>query len=80
MPHVNIVYTEPPSGVRRRTKSGLAAAKAAGRTGGRPTLMTDTQVEHARSLRTEGRSVTEIADLFNVSKNTIYRVTDAAAS
>lgn len=58
-----------------RTKDGLAAARARGRRGGRPAKMTPARVMEARRLYAEGNTtVTAIADLFGVSRPTIYRV------
>lgn len=59
--------------VRERTLAGLAAARAAGRTGGRPRALTPQQVEQVRILRAAGRSPTEIARTLGVSRSTAYR-------
>jgi hypothetical protein len=62
------------------TKEGLAAARARGRIGGRPTRLTSRQVEVARAMYSEigadGKrryTVDEIAETFAVSRKTIYR-------
>jgi DNA invertase Pin-like site-specific DNA recombinase len=58
-----------------RTKDGLAAARSRGRLGGRPAKMTPARVVEARRLYASGETtVTAIADLFGVSRPTIYRV------
>lgn len=56
-----------------RTRAGLAAAREHGSKPGRkPSLRAD-QVEVARRLCSEGKSVKEVAELFGVSRSTIYR-------
>ena len=59
--------------IRERTMAGLQAAAARGRRGGRPTTLTDVQLEHARSLRSDGKSLSAIAGVLNVSKSTVAR-------
>lgn len=57
-----------------RTKDGLAAARARGRHGGRPAKMTPARVVEARRLYADGdTTVAAIAELFGVSRPTIYR-------
>lgn len=57
------------------THEGLAAARARGRVGGRKPKLTDTQVDHVRRLYAGGdTTVADIAALFSVSRQTIYRV------
>lgn len=55
------------------TREGLAAARARGRKGGRPSALTAEHVSHARRMLDEGKSVTEVAEFFSVSRPTIYR-------
>jgi DNA invertase Pin-like site-specific DNA recombinase len=65
------------------TVEGLAAARARGRTGGRKPSLTASQITHARKLYADGgHTVAEIAGLFGVSRQTIYRALepDAVAS
>jgi DNA invertase Pin-like site-specific DNA recombinase len=65
------------------THEGLAAARARGRTGGRKPSLTPAQVKHARELYKSGdHTVAQIAALFGVSRQTIYRTLepDAVAS
>lgn len=64
--------------LRERTIAGLAAARARGRRGGRPTIMTAAKTGTARKLLAEGRTITEIAQLLGVARTTIYRHLDAA--
>ncbi|MFE5403365.1 recombinase family protein [Streptomyces sp. NPDC056580] len=56
-----------------RTRAGLDAAKAQGRTGGRPTVMSTDKLAAAKARRTKGESVTAIAKALNVSRATLYR-------
>jgi DNA invertase Pin-like site-specific DNA recombinase len=55
------------------TLEGLAAARARGRVGGRPTVMTPTMVEMARRMFDEGRKPGEIARELRVGRATVYR-------
>jgi DNA invertase Pin-like site-specific DNA recombinase len=56
-----------------RTYAGLAAARAQGRVGGRRPVLNSAQVTEVQRMHAAGRAVQEIADLFNVSRDTIYR-------
>jgi DNA invertase Pin-like site-specific DNA recombinase len=60
--------------MRSRTMDGLAAARARGKLGGRKPKLSDKQVAEVTRLYSDERSVQEIADLFGVSRPTIYRV------
>jgi DNA invertase Pin-like site-specific DNA recombinase len=62
-----------------RTKDGLAAAKARGRAGGRPLTLSVQQAAEVTSMLSADRSVTEVAELFKVSRATIYRTVRAGA-
>ena len=62
-----------------RTKAGLQAAKAKGRTGGRPAALGDHSKTLAREMHTSGKTVTQIADTPRVSRATIYREFKATA-
>jgi DNA invertase Pin-like site-specific DNA recombinase len=56
------------------TNEGLDAARARGARLGRPPAMTEEQVRHARDLLTRpGNTVTSIAKLLDVGRNTIYK-------
>jgi putative DNA-invertase from lambdoid prophage Rac len=57
-----------------RTQSGLARAKAAGKTLGRPTKTTDAQREEIIARHQQGVSISELARLYNVSRISISRV------
>ncbi|MCP4933207.1 MAG: recombinase family protein [bacterium] len=57
-----------------RTKAGLAAARARGRFGGRPRVLSGPKRSLARSMMKSGdHTVTEIADHLGVSRATLYR-------
>lgn len=65
--------------LKERVVSGLAAARSRGRVGGRPRVMTDKQVDHARRLRDQdGESLREIARLLGVAESTLRRRLAAA--
>lgn len=59
--------------IRERTQAGLAAARADGRVGGRPSVMTDQRLKIARDLRSDGASIDDIAEALGVSRSTVYR-------
>lgn len=63
--------------MRARTIDGLASARARGRVGGRKPVMSQAKVDAARQMYSEGKYVTEIADLLGVSRPTIYRALEA---
>ena len=59
---------------RERTKSGLEAARARGRKGGRKPSLSPKKIQVARRMYAEGDStVAEIAKVLGVSRATIYR-------
>lgn len=56
------------------TLDGLAAARARGRVGGRPPVLSSRQLDQAQLMYDTGEhTVTEIADTFRVSRSTLYR-------
>ncbi len=60
--------------IRMRTREGMAVAKANGRLKGKQPKLTKTQQKHLRKLHDEGEHTqAELADLFQVSRTTIYR-------
>lgn len=59
--------------IHERTMAGLAAARAQGRTGGRPTVMDTDTLAAARARRANGESPTQIAKALGVSRASIYR-------
>ena len=60
-----------------RTTAGLAAAKAQGRTGGRPKALDSKRAKQAQTLRNAGESAADIARTLGVSVATVYRLTKA---
>ncbi|WP_149758678.1 recombinase family protein [Roseivivax sediminis] len=59
--------------IRDRTASGLAAARAQGRIGGRPTVLTPAKLAQAETAIANGYSTTAAARLVGVSRSTLYR-------
>ncbi|MDQ2708889.1 MAG: recombinase family protein [Actinomycetota bacterium] len=59
--------------IAERTREGLAAARARGRVGGRPPVMTPQKLTTARMLLGEQRTISEIAGIVGVSRGTLYR-------
>ena len=59
--------------IHERTMAGLTAAKAQGRTGGRPTVMDADKLAAARARRERGESPAKIAKALGVSRASIYR-------
>jgi len=67
--------------IRERTVAGLAAARARGRSGGRPRAMDDSKVKMARQLlRDPSVSVGEICRTLSVSRSTLYKYAGFEAS
>ncbi|WP_154096512.1 recombinase family protein [Microbacterium testaceum] len=66
--------------IAERTVAGLAAAKAQGRTGGRPKVIDSKQARTAQTLRDSGESVPDIARTLGVSIATVYRITKTPAA
>ena len=64
---------------RERTMAGLAAARARGRTGGRPTVWTPEKLRTARAMRDSGEyDVAGIARVLGVSRASVYRALSQA--
>src|SRR5262249_19642166 len=60
--------------IRERTRAGLAAARARGRTGGRPPALTAAAKQVARALLTDPAStMEEVAKRLQVAAATLYR-------
>ncbi len=59
--------------IHERTMAGLAAARAQGRNGGRPTVMDADKLAAARARRERGESPTQIAKALGVSRASVYR-------
>lgn len=59
--------------ILERTMAGLAAAKRAGKVGGRKPVMTPVKRVAARTLLDAGKEPKEVASMFGVSVGTLYR-------
>ncbi len=60
--------------IRERTQAGLAAARARGRTGGRPTVWTPDKLRAAWAMQASGEhDVASIARALGVSRASVYR-------
>ncbi|MFT4187349.1 MAG: recombinase family protein [Aeromicrobium sp.] len=59
--------------IRENTRRGLAHARAQGRVGGRPSVMTSEKIQAARAMRQEGQSYAQIGRTLSVGANTIRR-------
>jgi len=59
--------------IRERTQAGLAAARARGRNGGRPTALTPVKRRQAMKMIAEGTPIVEVAEAVGVSRSTLYR-------
>jgi DNA invertase Pin-like site-specific DNA recombinase len=59
--------------MRSRTLDGLEAARARGRVGGRKGKLTQAQVAQVLKMHHEGDYIKHIAEIFEVSRPTIYR-------
>jgi len=60
--------------IRERTNAGLAAARARGRQGGRPSVLTGHKLQVAQEMYRSGQyTVTAIAKTVGVSRASIYR-------
>ena len=62
--------------IQERTQAGLAAARARGRVGGRPTVMTSAKIRTARRMLDDGETLTTVAAALSVSRTTLYRHLD----
>lgn len=59
--------------IRDNTMRGLAHARAQGRVGGRPSVMTPERVEEAARMRAAGVSIAKIARTFGVGASSVAR-------
>ncbi|RLV51399.1 recombinase family protein, partial [Aeromicrobium phragmitis] len=59
--------------IRENTMRGLAHARAEGRVGGRPTVMTPERIEAAKKLRAAGHSYAKIAKALSVGASSVAR-------
>jgi DNA invertase Pin-like site-specific DNA recombinase len=65
--------------IHQRTMAGLAAARAQGRTGGRPIVMDDDKIAAANARLARGEKPTDVARALGISRATLYRHTDVTA-
>lgn len=63
--------------MRARTVDGLASARARGRLGGRRPAMSEAKKALAIQMYSDGKHVKDIAEIFGVSRPTIYRALDS---
>lgn len=59
--------------IRENTRAGLARARAEGRVGGRPTVMTPDRVREAVRMRRDGQTLAAIASTFGVGRSSVAR-------
>jgi DNA invertase Pin-like site-specific DNA recombinase len=59
--------------IRERTQAGLSAARARGRKGGRPKVLTGKKLGIAQDLYEKRHPISEICQTLKVSKATLYR-------
>jgi len=59
--------------IQERTRAGLAAARARGRKGGRPSVMTPAKARSAKALIKAETPLSEVAASLGVSRATLYR-------
>ena len=60
--------------IKERTHAGLLAARARGRSGGRPQVLTERKVAMARALYADkNHSVEDICQTLNIGRTTLYR-------
>jgi DNA invertase Pin-like site-specific DNA recombinase len=65
--------------IRERTQAGLQAARAEGRTGGRPPKLTEQQrLDIADNVLSGRKSGADMARLYNVSETTVSRIVSRA--
>jgi DNA invertase Pin-like site-specific DNA recombinase len=66
--------------IKERQREGIAVAKAAGKYTGRKAALSEAQAAEVRRLVAEGKSKASVAAAFKVSRQTLYRVLQAAQS
>lgn len=67
--------------IRERTKAGLESARARGRTGGRPSKLSEEDIEVAKTLlKNPEITAKEVAKRMGVSFSTLYRIIPKAKS
>ncbi|KRC43020.1 recombinase family protein [Oerskovia sp. Root22] len=66
--------------IRQNTRAGLDAARAQGRVGGRPTVMTPERTAEAARMRAGGHSLAHIAGVLGVGASSVSRALAKAGS
>jgi DNA invertase Pin-like site-specific DNA recombinase len=67
--------------LRMRTREGMAIARAKGKLKGRAPKLTPARQAHLRKLHAAGEhTIVELAELFEVSRPTVYRVLERASA
>lgn len=65
--------------ILERTMAGLAAARARGRAGGRPRLMTQAKLRTAMTMMADrDNAATDVAEQLGISLSTLYAYVDGA--
>jgi DNA invertase Pin-like site-specific DNA recombinase len=59
--------------LQERTIAGLEAARARGRNGGRPTVVTPAKLDAARRMRDDKVPIAEILEVVGIGRSTLYR-------
>lgn len=59
--------------IRDNTRRGLEHARAAGRIGDRPTVMSPDRIEAAIRMREDGKTLAQIAAVLKVGKSAVHR-------
>jgi DNA invertase Pin-like site-specific DNA recombinase len=59
--------------INERTRAGLVAARARGRAGGRPTVMTPDRLIAALAMRAQGMTLIQIAATLGVGRSSLVR-------
>jgi DNA invertase Pin-like site-specific DNA recombinase len=65
--------------IRERTQAGLIAARARGRKGGRPKVLTAQKRSIAKELYDTGHPIVDICRTLNISRATLYRAIQTEA-
>lgn len=66
--------------IRARQREGIDAAKKAGRSGGRPAVVTPKLIADAKAMIADGESIRKTAMTLKVSRMTIYKILGKYAS
>ncbi len=60
--------------IRERTRAGLSSARARGKVGGRPKILSDQQIQVLKTLKADhSLSVSQVCNMLNISRTTYYR-------